>query len=342
MAYKKRRVCIDFGNRTIKILEGMVKKELEVLAFESVEVSPHTYENGNILDVDEVAKILSQRLSVMKIKAKSLHLSFNSSEVILRTFDLPTQKTSDIPAILDFELSEKLPILLNDYVMDYQIIKQYKEDEIPYSKVLVGLVPKKIITPFSALAQRLNLAPSVLDLNMHTHERFYFSYIKPIPGIHAFLDIGFDISNVTLYQDGLWAFSKNLDIGVSDIYFKIANAYNIDIDDAEKRLSNLFLSDDGEKSEIQLMLEEAVNDLIAEISRTFRYFTSQDATWRIDKITLLGGAYQLPLVEKILTQEYPVEVMNLKEELFPFLSEKLAQMKDFDLNKYANAIGLLY
>jgi len=338
---KKEMVTFNYANRTVKIIEGSYKKNIDIKKYINLELPHHMYENGIISNMDAFSKLISESFLKNGIKAKKCRMCFNASNIILRTFELPTQKDRDIPQILDFEISENLPILINDYVMEYQVVKRYTKDNISFSKVLVALVPKKIVSQFHTLAQRLQLQPELLDLNSNAHDILYFKFIPKIEGIQAFMDIGFDLTHISIYQNGEWSFSKTLDIGVSDLYFKVANAYNIELFDAEKRLESIEFSYSNEKSEIQVLVEEGIDDLITEVSRAFRYYTSQNSEWVVEKITLLGGVHQMDILINKLEKSFEAKIDTFTEAFTPILSDFIDENKDFSIDLYANAMGLL-
>ncbi|WP_034429841.1 type IV pilus assembly protein PilM, partial [Caldisalinibacter kiritimatiensis] len=313
--FDKRVISVDLGNAYTKIIEGKQIRDT-VLVNQAIKIKTpdNSVENGKLINKEKIKNFLNNVIKENKIKSKKVVFTIQSTSVITREMILPYAKPNELENIVKNEVEQYLPIMLDDYVIQFMILDEIKEERNKQLKVQVTALPKYIIEACLDIIKDLKLKPLALDINSNSVSKLFNKGLKINDEKYsndktvATIDLGHNYINVNIIKDGKSLFSRVITKGGKDIDIRLANSFNLSLEDAERRKINNYNIDEFEADDItSSMLNEIVNNTIDEwineIGRVFQYYMSRERNFKIDMIYLYGGSSKLKGLENILAEQ---------------------------------------
>lgn len=327
---------MDFGTRSIKIAEGNFKKgSLNISNTFTIDLPNGVYEDGYIKDEDGLREIMDSGLRLNNAKRGETIAVVDSSEILTREIMLPNVGPDEIEGIINYQISDYIPIDLEDYIVQY--INQGIVLEAGYEKVKLFIIamPKHLIISHLDILNDLDLKPKVLDVKSNAIRKLLQFSEKKNQDIAigtssiANIDIGYFNSQLTIFKGGNIEISRVIPIGIKDMSENLS--VNLDLTEREtmeKLLS--FKKTYDETCAISIALDTFLMNLVENLDMVFRYYNSLEINNSIDLILLQGSIVKIDYI-KDQFQEYS-NIKTLK-------MDSLKGIVDKDLYIYANAVG---
>lgn len=349
--FGKKVISIDIGTYSTKIIVG--KHQNKVVFIEKAFDIPTprgAYKDGSIVQAEMLREVIFKILKENKIRTKEAIFTVSSTLTIIREIVLPFVKSEDLKSMVHLEIEQYLPIRLEDYVVEYKVIEEIKEDDGKKLRILVAALPKKNIEAYFDLIKDLKLHPFVLDIHTNAVSKLFeremqindenYSLDKTV----ALIDLGHSFININIVSHGLLKFYRKIPNGGNDLTTNIANYYNLALEEAEARKikdSNLELH--GNTLDYPTMVNELiktdVDQWIEEIGRIFRYYTSRHTENRIDSIYIYGGTSKIKALPKYLERGLNIPTFKI-ERLGNIKLSKELNGKEIDI--FLNSIGSIF
>ncbi len=197
----------------IRFLEGLwEKKSLKIKNSFILEIKEEWWVRGK---EDRIAQILKEELEKNNIKEKDLYITLETKEFCPRLIEFPKIPLKELRENILDELEELISFREETMGMGFSVLHQDKEK----IRVLVLTYPKDIIEVWKNISNELNLRlkyiefSSLSSLRGLAYENYDFS--KNI----CVIFVGYDVSDIYLFNKGkIWGI-YNMSIGASDFSF---------------------------------------------------------------------------------------------------------------------------
>lgn len=346
--FNNKVLSIDIGNKNIKIVVGkQSKNNVSVEKAMEIETPPNSYRDGKIFDIEELKSVINKYVHSENIKTKKTICTVQSTSIINREITLPVaKKEEEMNTMVRFEIEQYLPIMFDDYVIEYKILETFTEEDIKKGRITVAALPKTIVEDYLKLIKELNLIPVALDMNSNAVSKLYESKVtindenSSLNKTVAVIDIGHNSMNLNMISNGVLEFSRVIPVGSNEIDINIANMLNLSLEEAEKRkIENSNLNNVNSLISIEMLndvVRDSVDNWIQEIRRLFRYYKNIKRENKIDEIYLYGGGSDIKGLEDHLKKELDISVVKIEKMSNVKLDKKV---QDMNLNQYLNCIG---
>lgn len=326
---RKHMISIDVGHKSIKAVEGQVIKDgrIKVFAKSSVDLPEGCFENGVINDRQMFAQSMGEVLKKIHSNTKDVVLSFESTEVIKRNLIVPKVSDDDLADLVRYEITEYLPIDINNYVMQHKRLGTTDDSKV---EVQVVAVPLTIVNEIHEVIKELGYNPIGMDLHTNGLESLVSKSQRYSEGTVAFVDIGYKYTNIIIFQNGQYVFNRLVAIGVN--IFDTAMRSVVDDDDnvvgdpVSVRIGEIWKQYRyGDLSLIQMDDEERVfideivttmDMLLDEIDKVVKYYNNRELGNHIDAYRLYGYGGLIPGMADALSTRFESPVENLQVEEF--------------------------
>lgn len=348
--FTKEVISIDIGTRYIKIVIGKEKKGSIIIKNTfRLDTPTNSIKDGNILDLKSIKSLISRKIQEEKVKAKRAIVTVQSSSVIKRELVLPKVKEEELNSIVNIEIEQYLPIMLSDYLIDYKVLEEFEEDNVKKVRILVVIAPKALVERYLKLIKELNLKPYVLDVNSNVISKLFssdmlinsenYSFDKTV----AVIDLGSEQINVNIISKGILSFSRLINSGGRELDINIANSFNLNLIEAEKRkIETIDLFENGiDMTSAQVLNNVARNTIdiwIEEIDKIFNYYTSRSLGNKIDYIYLYGGSSNLKAIEDYFTKKLNITTKKISDIGLVDVNNKI---KDEEISIFLNSISAI-
>lgn len=140
----KNIISFDIDEEFIHIVEGKYHKNtLTLIKMIDVLTPTNSINDGNIINEEIIIDVIQDALEANKIKSKYASFTTNSTLLINREMIIPVVKEDEIETVINFEISQYLPINLQDYIIQSIVLEEIEINGIDKLKVNTTCYPKK-------------------------------------------------------------------------------------------------------------------------------------------------------------------------------------------------------
>ncbi|WP_131037040.1 pilus assembly protein PilM [Clostridioides difficile] len=112
--------------------------------------------------IEDVVRFVKEEIGKSKILYKNLYFNIQIQDIVIRNVEvLNTKKKRDILSMIEFEITQYIPININNYSIKYKVINS-KNDKLI---IQVILFPKNIIQLIKNISENLNMNPKTININ---------------------------------------------------------------------------------------------------------------------------------------------------------------------------------
>lgn len=323
MLFKSKKVIgIDIGSSSIKVAEAeLSSKGVNLLSFSMVSTPPNSIQNGEIVDVGLVTEALRGALARIGTNIQNASLGINGPSVIVKK--LTTARISEklMDQQIKWEAEQYIPFDINNVALDYHILKTSPAPDT--MDVLLVAAQNATMFQYAEVIQNVGLVNSIVDASGFALANIYeMNYGKSGRDVVALINLGANITNFVVIQNGEVVFSRDLSAGGYNITNEIHKEMGVTIEEAEA----LKLSAIDKKEvpdEVHSVISSVCEAIAEEIKNSVDFFAATSNGATINKCFVTGGSSKVSgLIEQIgRVATCPVEIMN------PFLRTQLSSKK---------------
>lgn len=350
MFNNKDILCIDIGSRNIKFVSGKYRnKTIFIDKATMIDTPINSFNDGNLADIKTIKEAISREIENQYKNSKMVSFTSYGTSIITREIVIPSADEKDLNALVRFEIEQYLPIVLDDYIIDYSILERFNEENVNKLKLMVIAYPKHMAENYLGLAGELNLKPFALDINSNCiskllKDRSKLNDTDYLPeNTLAIIDMGHTHLNVDIISKGINNFSRIVNIGGKNIDTSIAKRLGLSLEAAELKKINecdltMNLNIEANEENVNSIIKNIVDVWIQEINRILQYYRNKSQGNRIDSIYLHGGSSKLKGIEEYMSMNLGLPVYKIKT------LENIQPLKDnagIELSYYLNVLGTI-
>lgn len=325
-------LAIDLGSHSIKVVQGQeLGNRLKVTQWAVEKLGPGVYENGLILDAPALKSILTEMIKANHFKVKNVALSIECTEIIKREMIIPKVDEEDQMDLIQYEVSQYLPIDINSYVLEYKVLENFIEDGNSKLRILLGAMPKDIVSSHHEWLESCGLNPVYMDMHSNALEKLVSSAanenLYAASKTTAYVDFGHGIIDISLFEKEHYKFNRLLKMGGSGFDDVLVHHLEIPLGEAENRKKKtsilaiqkayMNLENNPEaagdiKNSVVRETMHYMNECMDEMDKVFKYYTSRSAENKIDQIYVYGGGSQFKELPELFRERFgiPTDVMK--------------------------------
>jgi len=344
----KRTVALDIGSSTVKAVQlrrvGRVY-ELERLGF--AEIYPSMDAKLNAAERrDAKIEAIRQALSDGDISAKFAVSAVSGESIIVRYIQLPEMPENELEGAVRWEAEDYIPFPLDEVNMDWSVLGRTEGGEQNKIDLILVAVKKDLIADHIELLKSLDLQPAIVDVNSFAFLNCYeLNYMPPPTDVVALLDIGAEISSISIYHNGYPRFSRDIAIAGDTVTTSIQQRVGCSYQRAEElkqkeglpapapddldtefsgdtslldtirgtveRITGESLTEETPEFVASTVIKRIFLNLAQEVKRSLQFFENQTGK-SVQKLVIGGGTSQTRNLPEFLGGELgiPVELMD--------------------------------
>lgn len=290
--------------------------------------------DGTVMDTTAIINAIVNLTANLKIKKKRICTSIAGHSVIVKKITLPLMDENTIEETIHQEATQHIPYDINDVNLDFQILGPNQTNAENMDIVLVA-VKKETINDYLLLVEDAGFIPVVVDVDTFALENSYeYNYEEQDKKIVALVDIGANLTCITILEDGVTCFSRNITSGSRLITEQLQKRFSLNYENAELLKMGCPNSSKIEGKEALTAINEASFSIVNEVSKAVDFFhNSSMAEGRVEKIILSGGGAKTPNIVKSIGKN-----TNIKTEIIDPFRNIIIPEKLFDL-EYIKSIA---
>lgn len=310
---KRTTVALDIGSGLIKLVvidHGSGEPVLTKVAFTSV-VDGAIVE-GEVMDPGIVADAVRGLLSTAGIKAKKVVTAVGGRDVIIKKISMDRMKEGEAREQIRWEAEQHVPFDMDNVELDFQILDP--EGEGLQMAVLLVAAKRELVETKQTLLSDVGLEAAVIDVDAFAlHNAFELNYPDAMRGVVGLVNIGHEMTNVNILDDGIPVLTRDIMIGTRRFREDLQRERNMSADEAEQLLRGFERND-----ALEPLLASRGEELAVGIERAAAFLQSSSRSASgLARIFTSGGGSRIPGLNRILADRLrlPVQTANPLERL---------------------------
>jgi type IV pilus assembly protein PilM len=349
---KDRLVGLDIGTRSIKLAELTRQQGKIVLSNLKLQEIDSSIDNQKA-QLDAIKNLFRG----INTKDAKINVVINCSASCTKISVIPLMPKSEILQALKWEMKNFISFPIDKAVMDYQILKEIAEGGVKKLKVAVACCPQETVDKYLDLLSQAGIGPSLFTQHSFALKNVINNLYSKDNKTIAVLDVGYNFSELLIFQDGEFVFSRKLPVAGQDFTQEMTQSLTsargkteLSMEEAEsiKKKYGLIGSDDSRvldnkitSTQVISLLRPNLEKLVTEIERSFAFYREKEQGSAVESLVLLGGGSNLKNLAENLNESLgiPVQIGN------PVAAFALGEpsLRDDELetaNRFASALGV--
>jgi type IV pilus assembly protein PilM len=196
---------------------------------------------------------------------------------------------------IQWEAEQYIPFDIKDVHIGHEVVAP-RTDQGQMDVVLVA-AKKDLVDDYYQVLTEAGCNPVAIDVAAFAVENaFEYNYQEPGDDIIALVNIGAQVVNINVVENGVPAFTRDITTGGNQYTEEIQKALSVSFEEAE-RLKMGGSGPDQDQEVLPQEVEHAVRSVtdivIGEIARSLDFYTATAAESRISKVLMSGGGSRI-------------------------------------------------
>ena len=317
-------VGLDIGSSAVKAVEIIAKGRDKGFELRSLGIAPLPSEaivQGAFLNSSAIIDSIGEAVDAGRIKTKEVAVAVSGHSVIVKKVSLPAMTREELEDQIQWEAEQYIPFDVNEVHLDFQILDT-SEGEGQMDVLLVA-AKRDLVDDYVQVIAEAGLIPAAVDVAAFAVENaFELNYDAEPDEVVALVNIGAQVVNINVVQNGIPAFTRDITTGGNQYTEEIQKSLSISFEEAERIKLGGTGSDQSHEvvpQEVESAMRSVTETVIGEIARSLDFFTATAAESRINKVLLCGGGARIPGLDVSFQERsgLDVEVMNPLGRMLP-------------------------
>lgn len=309
----KTTVGLDIGSGLIKLVvinHGSGEPVLSKVAFTAV--ADDAIVEGEVMDPGLVADAIKGLFETAGIKPRQVVTAVGGRDVIIKKISMDRMKEAEAREVIRWEAEQHVPFDMDNVELDFQILDPHA-DGLQMTVLLVAAKRELIETKLSLLSD-VGIQPSIVDVDSFAlHNAFELNYPDAMRGVVGLVNIGHEMTNVNILEDGVPVLTRDLPVGTRRLREDLQRERGVSAAEADRILQGM------ESSEaLAPFLGPRAEELAVGVERAAAFLqTASRSAAGLSRLYLSGGGSRIPGLSRILADRLrlPVELANPIERL---------------------------
>ncbi len=303
---KKKTIGLDIGSGLIKLVvidHGHGEPELTKVAI--TPVLADAIVEGEVMDPGIVADAIRGLFVTGGVKQKAVTCAVGGRDVIVKKIQMDRMKEADAREVIRWEAEQHVPFDMENVELDFQILDP--DAEGLQMSVLLVAAKRELVESKVTLLTDAGLQPEVIDVDAFAlHNAFEVNYPDELAGMIGLLNVGHEVTNINILEDGVPILTRDLAIGTRKFREDLQRERGLSAEDAEKLLQAFERS-----PQLDPYVESRGEEMAVGIERAAAFLQSSSRAG-MSKIFMSGGGSRIPGLGEVLADRLriPVERAN--------------------------------
>jgi type IV pilus assembly protein PilM len=303
---KKTTVGLDIGSGLVKVaVVDHSKKQPELVKVAVVPLLADAIVEGEVMDPGIVAEAIQSALAAANVKTKQVVTAVGGRDVIIKKIQIERVKEQQARELMRWEAEQHVPFDMESVELDFQILDP-DDDGVEMSVLLVAAKRELIESKLRVLTDA-GLEPSMVDVDAFAlHNAFEINYPEAMRGIVALVNIGHDVTNINILDDGVPILTRDITVGTRRFREDLQRERGISADEAQQLLQGYDRS-----AHLDAVLEGRGEEIAVGIERAAAFLASSSrSAGAVRAIYTCGGGARIPGLSDALADRLRLSVQQ--------------------------------
>src|SRR5579862_1801251 len=210
---KKTTVGLDIGSGLIKVaVIDHSRKEPELVRAAIAPLMQDAIVEGEVMDPGIVAEAIKTALANAGVTSTSVVIAIGGRDVIIKKIQVERVKEQQLRELLRWEAEQHVPFDVESVELDHQTLDP--NGTSAEMSVLLVAAKRELIESKLRVLSEAGLSAAVVDVESFAlHNGFEINHPDAMTGIVGLLNIGHDVTNVNILEDGVPILTRDIAVG---------------------------------------------------------------------------------------------------------------------------------
>jgi type IV pilus assembly protein PilM len=303
---KKTTVGLDIGSGLVKVaVVDHSKKQPELVKVAVVPLLADAIVEGEVMDPGIVAEAIQSALAAAEVKGKQVVTAVGGRDVIIKRIQIERVKEQQARELMRWEAEQHVPFDMESVELDFQILDP-DDDGVEMSVLLVAAKRELIESKLRVLTDA-GLEPGMVDVDAFAlHNAFEMNYPEAMRGVVALVNIGHDVTNINILDDGVPILTRDITVGTRRFREDLQRERGISADEAQQLLQGYDRS-----AHLDAVLESRGEEIAVGIERAAAFLASSSrSAGQVRAIYTCGGGARIPGLSDALADRLRISVQQ--------------------------------
>ncbi len=300
---KKTSVGLDIGSGLIKVaVVDHSKREPELVRATVTPLLADAIVEGEVMDPGIVAEAIRSALQSAGVKSSAVVTAVGGRDVIIKKIQIERVKEQQARELMRWEAEQHVPFDMESVELDFQILDP-DADGLEMSVLLVAAKRELIESKMRVLTDA-GLDTAVVDVEAFAlHNAFELNHPDAMSGVVALLNIGHDVTNINILDDGVPLLTRDLSVGTRRIREDLQRERGLSMEEAQQLIQGYDRS-----PHLDAVIEGRGEEIAVGIERAAAFVAQNSRSGNLRQIYTCGGGSRIPGLNQMLANRLRLTV----------------------------------
>jgi type IV pilus assembly protein PilM len=303
---KKTSIGLDIGSGLIKVaVVEHGKGEPQLAKVSITPILADAIVEGEIMDPGIVADAVRSALQAAGVKSKDVVTAVGGRDVIIKKIQIERVKEQQARELMRWEAEQHVPFDMESVQLDFQILDP-DADGLEMSVLLVA-AKRELVEAKLRLLTDAGLNPGVVDVDAFAlHNAFEINHPDAMRGVVALLNIGHEVTNINILEDGVPILTRDLTVGTRRFREDLQRERGLSADEADALLQGYDRS-----PHLDAVIEGRGEEIAVGIERAAAFLASSTrSATQMRAVFTCGGGARIPGLTEALANRLRLNVQQ--------------------------------
>ena len=302
---KKTSVGLDIGSGLIKVaVVDHSKRGPELVRVTVTPLLADAIVEGEVMDPGIVAEAIQAALASAGVTSKAVVTAVGGRDVIIKKIQIERVKEQQARELMRWEAEQHVPFDMESVELDFQILDP-DGDGLEMSVLLVA-AKRELIESKMRMLTDAGLEPGVVDVEAFAlHNAFELNHPDAMNGVVGLLNIGHDVTNINILDDGVPLLTRDLTVGARRFREDLQRERGLSADDAQALIQGYDRS-----PHLDAVIENRGEEIAVGIERAAAFLAQNARSKQMRSIYTCGGGSRIPGLNEMLAKRLKLTVQQ--------------------------------
>ena len=292
---KKTTVGLDIGSGLVKIaVVDHSRKEPELVRVAVAPLADDAIVEGEVMDPNLVADAIKSALETASVTQKNVVIAVGGRDVIVKKVQVERVKEQQLRELIRYEAEQHVPFDVESVELDHQTLDPAGDS--PQMSVLLVAAKRELIESKLRVLADAGIPASVVDVESFAlHNGFEVNYPDAMTGVVGLLNIGHDVTNINLLEEGVPILTRDVAVGTRRIREDLMREAGMSAEDAQKAIQSF-----DRNASLDSVLMTRCEEIATGVERAVAFLQQSSRGAELREVYTCGGGARVPGLNDIL------------------------------------------
>src|SRR5688500_14417117 len=264
--------------------------------------------DGEVMDPHLVSDVIRTTIESVDASTKSVVAAVGGRDVIIKRIKTERVKEAQARELMRWEAEQHVPDV-DSVELDFQILDENGSSNRDEMSVLLVAAKRDLVEAKLRILAEAGVTPSNMDVDAFAlHNAFELNYPNAMDGTVGLINIGHEVTNINILDDGVPILTRDLPIGTRRLREDLQREHGLSATDAEALIRGYDRS-----SQLDSVIEARTEEIATGLERAIAFLSSSlKGDGQMRAVYTCGGGSRTPGLTESLGKRLrkPVELAN--------------------------------